>query len=128
MDLHEFPFDEDALEFTLCGTLLRDGRTADASDFVLVPCNASKGRLGWPFMTLSATTDSMPDYELLGTTVRAYQKTRKNTSRRDGYSRTSSYIHFAVHVRRFAGFFFWYAKLATSSAPRAPPDLSRTKR
>jgi hypothetical protein len=107
MDLTEFPFDEDGIDFTLCGTMLRDGRSADASDFELVPCDPHKS-LGFPFMTMSETADSMPEFSILGSEVEAYHKTRKNAHRSNGgYSRTWSYINFTVHVRREVGYFFW---------------------
>jgi hypothetical protein len=44
--------------------MLRDGRSADATDFELLPCHPSQN-IGNPFMTMSETIDSLPDYVIL---------------------------------------------------------------
>jgi hypothetical protein len=108
MDLRKFPMDEDAIEFTLCGSLTRDGRPADASDFVLLPC--SDGMSGGmndnhPFMTFCFDRH-LNEYEILGYNEIAYSK-KKTHARREQHSSEWSYITFGIIVRRYFGYYFW---------------------
>eukprot|EP00937_MAST-01D_sp_MAST-1D-sp2_P000253 g253.t1 len=130
MDLREFPFDEDTIHLTFAGTRLRDGRTADASDFVLVPCDEKRGRLGYPLLTATTDVDSIPDFDILGTTMRSYVKHRRNVAKRErgasadggggggaqgparkhtvcGYDRGWSYLDIGVVVRRCYSYYMW---------------------
>jgi hypothetical protein len=108
MDLRNFPMDEDAIEFTLCGSITRDGRPADLSDFVLLPC--SDGKSGGandnhPFMTFCFDRH-LNEYEILGYNEYAYTKEKMHASR-EQHSTEWSYITFGIIVRRYFGYYFW---------------------
>ena len=108
MDLRNFPMDEDSIELTLCGSITRDGRPADSSDFQLFPCSDGKsGKLNdnHPFMTFCFSRH-LNEYEILGYSEYAYMKERTHATRVK-HTAEWSYITFGIVVRRYFGYYFW---------------------
>jgi hypothetical protein len=60
MDIEEFPFDDNSLDFRLNGTLLRDGRQVRSNELVLRACE--------PF-AIFEFDNNLPEFQVLGLSV-----------------------------------------------------------
>jgi hypothetical protein len=105
-NLKNFPFDEDIIEFTFVGDMLRDGRKADASDFRLIPIGEmpEPNHLGLtvPFLaSYKDSVDSMPEFGIIGAVISASTKSKKQMKKK------YSYVEFGVVIRRSFGYYFW---------------------
>jgi len=109
MDVHNFPYDEDSVDITLCGCFLRDGRPADATDFVLIPSDPRIVDTGYPFLALCFLTD-LPAYEILGYNFKAYTKSKRH-KKNAAYTRTWSYLNWGISIRRKSSWYFWKVNL-----------------
>jgi hypothetical protein len=67
MDLAGFPFDEDSIDIGLCGSCMRDGKSARASDFVI----RAKGGSDPSFVKFTFD-QHLPEFQLLGVSFVEY--------------------------------------------------------
>jgi hypothetical protein len=91
MDLKDFPFDEDSIDIRLVGRRMRDGRGANASDFVLRSKVCPQGGNFIRFYF----DHHLPEYRLLGVSYVEYQKWGK------------SFITLGITVRRKHSYYFF---------------------
>jgi hypothetical protein len=88
MDLEGFPFDEDSIDFRLCGSRMFDQQSANATDFIL-------GCKDGPKFVNFFFNSHLPEFQLLGVSYVEY------------IDFGSSYVTFGIHIRRKHWYYFF---------------------
>lgn len=105
-DLRSFPFDENIINMTFVGNITRDGRHADAKDYILIPFNSKEKNdlnlKNFNFITAyKEVVDSLPEFFIVGTILSHYIKSTKH------FEIEYSNVEFGIVLRRNYYFYFF---------------------